>query len=367
MKRIKQLVAPVHLWLGLASGLILIIVATTGCIWAFEEEIRYATQRETLYVTPVPGAHRASVEAVTSAVSKLEPEVKINQIRFFGEPGKAVNVYTKDKQLITLNPYTAAVISVKNTENDPMLILLSLHRTLLLGDIGKKIIYWNTWVFIVMLISGLILWVPRKMNQWRKYFTVRNCGNPKVYNYKLHSVGGMYFAPLLLLLAITGLSIATHSSSKDTAKSVVRPVAHPERLADTALLSVWKGEAFESVRVVPAKDSIDLLRVTIRYATDNFRKESSFGFDQYSGELLVAKRHTDQSGWDKFWKSDFEIHTGRIWGLPGKILAFCTGLAALMLPITGFLLWFWKRRAPRKAAVRKKVGKPVRAKLVIQE
>ncbi|MBU1822081.1 MAG: PepSY domain-containing protein [Bacteroidetes bacterium] len=366
MKRIKQLVAPVHLWLGLGSGLILVIVAITGCIWAFEEEIRYVTQRETLYVTPVPGAPRASVEAVTEAISQLEPKIKINQIRLFGEPGKAINVYSKDKQLITLNPYTAEIISVRSTENDPMLTILSLHRTLLLGDIGKKIIYWNTWVFIVMLVSGLILWVPRKINQWRKYFTVRNCGNRKVYNYKLHSVGGMYFAPLLLLTAVTGLSIATHSSTKDTAQSVVRPVTDPERLADVALGSVWKGEPFESIRVIPAKDSTDLLRVTIRYATSNFRKESSFGFDQYSGALLVAKRHTEQSGWDKFWKSDFEIHTGRIWGLPGKILAFFTGLAALMLPVTGFLLWYWKRRAP-KAATRKKTGKPIRIESVVQE
>ncbi len=366
MNRIKQLVAPVHLWLGLGSGLILVIVAITGCIWAFEEEIRYVTQRETLYVTPVPGASRASVEAVTEAISQLEPKIKINQIRLFGEPGKAINVYSKDKQLITLNPYTAEIIAVRSTENDPMLTILSLHRTLLLGDIGKKIIYWNTWVFIVMLVSGLILWVPRKINQWRKYFTVRNCGNRKVYNYKLHSVGGMYFAPLLLLTAVTGLSIATHSSTKDTTQSVVRPVTHPERLADVALGSVWKGEPFESIRVIPAKDSTDLLRVTIRYATSNFRKESSFGFDQYSGALLVAKRHAEQSGWEKFWKSDFEIHTGRIWGLPGKILAFFTGLAALMLPVTGFLLWYWKRRAP-KAATRKKTGKPIRIESVVQE
>jgi uncharacterized iron-regulated membrane protein len=366
MNRIKQLVAPVHLWLGLGSGLILVIVAVTGCIWAFEEEIRYVTQRESLYVTPMPGAQRASVEAVTGAISQLDPEIKINQLRFFGDPEKAVNVYTQDKRLITLNPYTAAVIAVRSTENDPMLTILSLHRTLLLGDVGKKIIYWNTWVFIVMLVSGLILWIPRRLNQWRKYFTVRKCGNRKVYNYKLHSVGGMYFAPLLLLMAVTGLSIATHSASKDTTRSVIRPVAHPERLADRALSSVWRGEAFETIRVIPAKDSTDLLRVTIRYATDNFRKESSFGFDQYSGELLLAKRHTEQSVWDKFWKSDFEIHTGRIWGLPGKLLAFCTGLAALMLPVTGFLLWYWKRRAP-KSIVRRKAGKPIRIESVIQE
>jgi uncharacterized iron-regulated membrane protein len=364
MKRIKQLAGFVHLWLGLSSGLILIVVAITGCIWAFEEEIRYVTQRDTLYVTPLPGAPQVSLEAVTETIGQLDPQIEVSQIRFWGDPEKAVYVYTRDKQLITVNPYTAAIIAVRSTADDLMLTILSLHRTLLLGETGKKIIYWNTWVFVVMLVSGLILWIPRKINQWRKYFTVRNCGNRKVYNYKLHSVGGMYFAPLLLLLAITGLSIATHSSTKDTVTSKGRPVVHPERLADTALRSVWKGEAFESIRISPAKDSTDLLRVSIRYATSSFRKESSFGFDQYSGELLWAKRYSDQRSWDRFWQSDFEIHTGRIWGLPGKILAFCTGLAALMLPISGFLLWFWKRRSP-KATMRKKVVRPARVEQVI--
>ncbi|HEV7349397.1 PepSY-associated TM helix domain-containing protein [Telluribacter sp.] len=364
MKQLRKLVAPVHLWLGLLSGLILVVVAMTGCIWAFEEEIRYATQREYLYVearadvlrADVP---RATVEQVVALLNRLKPEVKISQIRFFGNPEKAINVYTKDKQLLTLNPYDARVIAVRSTEDDWLLTVLSLHRTLLLGEVGKKIIYWNTWVFVLMLLTGLVLWVPRRLNQWQKYFTIRNCGNKKVYNYKIHSVGGMYAVPLLLLMAITGLSIASHKASKDEVKSVVGPVARPERLADAALHSVWKGEAYESIRVTPAKDSTDLLRIMIRYATSSLRKESTFGFDQYSGELLVANRYTEQSGWERFWKSDFEIHTGRIWGLGGKVLAFCTGLMALVLPISGFLIWFWKRRSSKvlnRRAVANKVG-----------
>ncbi|GAB3180069.1 PepSY-associated TM helix domain-containing protein [Telluribacter humicola] len=363
MKRLRKLVAPVHLWLGLLSGSLMVVVALTGCIWAFEEEIRYATQREILFVEPQVNAPRATVEQIISSLEKLEGG-KVNQIRFFGNPEKAVNVYTKDKQLITLNPYNAQVISVRSTEDDVMSTILSLHRTLLLGDVGKKIIYWNTWVFIVMLVTGLVLWAPRKLNQWSKYFTIRNCGNKKVYNYKIHSVGGMYAVPLLLLMAITGLSIASHKATKDEVKSVVRPVEHPERLADAALHTVWKGEPYESIRVIPAKDSTDLFRIMIRYETNSFRKESNFGFDQYSGELLVAKRYTEQSGWDRFWKSDFEIHTGRIWGLGGKVLAFCTGLMALVLPVSGFLIWFWKRRSS-KGMVRKEIGKKVPAAQVV--
>ena len=46
MKRFsfKKIWKVAHLWLGLISGLILTIVALTGCIYAFEPEIRTITQ-----------------------------------------------------------------------------------------------------------------------------------------------------------------------------------------------------------------------------------------------------------------------------------------------------------------------------------
>jgi uncharacterized iron-regulated membrane protein len=36
---LKKIVGLIHLWLGLASGLVVFIVAITGAIWAFESEI----------------------------------------------------------------------------------------------------------------------------------------------------------------------------------------------------------------------------------------------------------------------------------------------------------------------------------------
>ena len=40
----KKVIGKLHLWLGLASGLIVFIVALTGCLYAFQAEIQDATQ-----------------------------------------------------------------------------------------------------------------------------------------------------------------------------------------------------------------------------------------------------------------------------------------------------------------------------------
>ncbi len=41
---LKRWIGNIHLWLGMASGLIVFIVAITGCIYAFKVEIENMTQ-----------------------------------------------------------------------------------------------------------------------------------------------------------------------------------------------------------------------------------------------------------------------------------------------------------------------------------
>ena len=40
----KKLIGKIHLWLGLSSGIIVFIIAVTGCLYAFQEEIQNITE-----------------------------------------------------------------------------------------------------------------------------------------------------------------------------------------------------------------------------------------------------------------------------------------------------------------------------------
>lgn len=42
----KKITNKIHLILGLGSGLVVFIVAITGCLWVFREEIKAVTQEE---------------------------------------------------------------------------------------------------------------------------------------------------------------------------------------------------------------------------------------------------------------------------------------------------------------------------------
>jgi len=47
---------------------------------------------------------------------------------------------------------------------------------------------------------------------------------------------------------------------------------------------------------------------------------------------------------NKFNRMNYDIHVGAILGLPGKILAFFASLIAASLPVTGFYIWWGRRR-----------------------
>jgi len=46
-------------------------------------------------------------------------------------------------------------------------------------------------------------------------------------------------------------------------------------------------------------------------------------------------------------RMNYEIHTGAILGLPGKIIAFFASIFIAGLPITGFVIW-WRKEGKRK-------------------
>nr|MBP7644731.1 PepSY domain-containing protein [Saprospiraceae bacterium] len=57
----------------------------------------------------------------------------------------------------------------------------------------------------------------------------------------------------------------------------------------------------------------------------------------------------DQSTFaDKLMRMNYDIHTGAVFGLAGKIFMFLVSLLIASLPITGFLFWYGRREGYRK-------------------
>jgi uncharacterized iron-regulated membrane protein len=81
----------IHLYLGLVSGLFLVVVCLTGSVLVFEEELEHAFHRER-YVVEATSAPRLSVAQLTAAVHATKPKAKINGIKVYADPTRSVEV-----------------------------------------------------------------------------------------------------------------------------------------------------------------------------------------------------------------------------------------------------------------------------------
>lgn len=79
-------------------------------------------------------------------------------------------------------------------------------------------------------------------------------------------------------------------------------------------------------------------------------------FDGKDGRLLGERRPWQGTMADVFLQAQFPLHSGRILGLPGRVLVSVMGLVVATLSITGVAIWYRKRRA--RVAVRRHRAPP---------
>lgn len=62
-------------------------------------------------------------------------------------------------------------------------------------------------------------------------------------------------------------------------------------------------------------------------------------FDARNGRYLGKDAFKDHHLGEKIIRLNYDIHTGAVLGLPGKIIAFLISLICASLPVTGFIIW----------------------------
>jgi uncharacterized iron-regulated membrane protein len=75
-----------------------------------------------------------------------------------------------------------------------------------------------------------------------------------------------------------------------------------------------------------------------------FKKTHQVFFDRYNGKILKTQLYDNSSTGDKIKATNFDIHTGRVFGLFGQLLVFFAALITASLPVTGFLIWRKKQK-----------------------
>jgi uncharacterized iron-regulated membrane protein len=366
---------------------VVFVVAVTGCLYAFKTEIEDFTQ-----------PYRFVAE-------RAAPVLPPSRLRAVGDrilPGKTLHsvTYLADSQAAMLtfyhyeptyyyvayvDPYTGQVLKVKDMSWDFFYQVLQGHYYLWLPpEIGQPIVASATLIFVVLLISGLVLWWPknRAASRQRFRFAWKPSTGFKRKNYDLHNVLGFYASLVLLLLAFTGLiwgfqwfakSVYWVTSGGKTQVAFYEPnsarsdqsspLPAVDRLWQQTVTTHPNAKSIEAH--FPETDSAAIAISTNPEAGTYWKADHRYYDQRTLREIPVTHQYgrfsENLSMADKIARMNYDIHTGAIKGLPGKIIAFLASLIAASLPVTGFLIWLGRRKRKGKPAprMRAKVSAPL--------
>ncbi len=397
-----------HLWLSVPFGIIITLICFSGAMLIFEQEITRAIRHDVYYVAEVKNAPLPMGELMESVKATLPDSVSITGVTVFSDKDRTyqVNLSKPRRASLFVDQYSGQ-ISGKYERLGFFSTMFKLHRWLLdsanpHGDgvkVGKLLVGISTLIFVIVLITGIVIWFPRAKNNLRRSLSISFAKGWKGFWKGLHVAGGMYALIFVLAMALTGLTWSFNWYR--TAFYAVCGVEHtPRNFGQTEQIKSddrsggeghrgngfhgegrhgrgegFRGEGFhgegfhgeghrghgegfgghrrsEFGRWQQVYDQLkvqnpDAPQITVGKETasvtlsdfGNGRASDRYEFNRRSGEVTLVTKYSDSTGADKLRGWIYSIHTGSLGGLVTRILWLLGALLGASLPLTGYYIW----------------------------
>ena len=370
----KKIFFQLHKYLGLVTGIVVFVVAITGCCWAFKEEIESLLD-DSVQISLQDQPILTPTQAKTFA-KEVFPNQSIHGVLFeHGAQPVEVIFYDAEPefyQSVFLNPYSGEVIEVKDHMSGFFAFILKGHiRMWLPKEIGEQLVSASVLIFLLIIISGIVVWFPKKRKNLdqRLKFKWKKTTKWKRKNYDLHAITGFYICSLAFVLAFTGSVISYNWLKYVVYKSIggekeARFII-PENNSEPPKLVVQE-KPIDRLIVKLMKESPNAVSYELHYPHDAdesiyvelanseglyYNNDYRF-FDQHTLEEIetpgIYGKYKDAKLSDKVLRMNYDIHIGAIGGIAGKILAFIISLLTASLPVTGFLMWYGRNYKKKK-------------------
>lgn len=414
-KPIRKFLTDIHLYAGLISGLIVIAVCLSGTIYVYNTEIREWADSERYFVEA--SGPKKSLDALRAEV-ETSLEAEIVGVNVFQDEDRSVQFQVKkegESRPVNyfVDPYSGKILannSEKTSAEEFMGYMFSLHRWLLLDkieepimesmsnmELGRFINGVATLLFLLGVLTGIFLWFPQKVKNWKQGLRIKWSGNWKRVNHDLHNTLAFYSLLILFVMAVTGpfWSYQWYKTGWQKTWDIYQAQAgggqggpggsgggqrggggelQGERAEKPAEKSGPEKVMISFDQAVAASNAAlnyeGNLRVTLpsKAGGDVTVSKSRTGFFAKAGadqltldpaklEVKEAKLFSDLSVRQQIGRSVKSLHTGEIFGQFTKFIWFVACLIATSLPITGTLIW-WNKRKKKKPARKIKTKAP---------
>lgn len=208
--------------------------------------------------------------------------------------------------------------------------------------------------------------------RWRPAWQIKWRGSSYRINFDIHRAFGLWFWIFLLILAVSSASLNLYQEIAQPIVNAVstitptpfdtrkpRPFDQPSEPAVSyaAALNLAEAEAARRGWTEPPGSLFysvlhDAYQIAF-FAPGGDHGAAGVGpaelyLDGRDGRILGDRVPWVGTGGDLFLQIQFPLHSGRIAGLPGRILISFMGLAVATLSVTGVVIW-WRKRAARRS------------------
>ena len=391
---LRKILFWIHLIAGVVAGSVILIMCVTGTLLTFQQSVLRFIERDQRVVSPpLPGAPRLDVDTLLARVETAMPGTAFSTVTLDSDPAAAASIATGQGTLF-VDPYTGTVLGAGSPRARAFYrSVTSWHRWLAVEGEGRTTARAVTGAcnvaFLVLAITGLYLWIPRQWT-WRHvapviWFRGGLRGKPRDFNW--HNAIGLWCAPVLIVLTMTGTVIsypwvsnlvyaltgsprpaaaagrgggpgrggeafngerggrATRHAAPSPCVSLASLMASAERQ-----LPEWRTMI---IRLPPRQGGPVAFSMSDRRHWNSYAR-STLTLDGTSGAPIRWEPYADTSrgqkvrGWMRF------AHTGELGGIPGEAIAGLASAGGALLVWTGLALALrrfaaWRSRSRERA------------------
>ena len=406
-----------HRWVGLFIAAFLVVSGLTGAVISWDHELDDVLNPHLMYAR-TQGPSLPPLE-LARRIEARDPRVRVTWLPLAPEPGGTLafgvaprrnpatgKLFEPGYNQVFIDPATGAEQGRRAwgavwpiTTETFVSFLYVLHYSLHLPEMWG-VDRWGVWLLggVAVLWTldcfvGFYLTLPprpaaaaaspkraeRFWSRWKPAWRIKTGGSPYRITFDIHRALGLWLWGVLFTVAFTGFSLNLYTevfypvmskvsrvtpSPFDLRKPADLHAPIPPTRTYGQIVATARGEARRRGWTAPAGGAFYSPEYGI-YGVGFFAPGGDHGgagvgppylyYDGRDGRLLGDRQPWSGTAADIFVQAQFPLHSGRILGLPGRILISITGLAVAALSITGVLVW-WKKRAARVKRRRRAVA-----------
>ncbi len=351
-----------HLAAGVLAGAIILLMSVTGVLLTYEKQMILAADMRQIQPISAPATSRLSADSLMHIGTALRNGTAPSAITVRADPTAPTQLAFGREGVIYLDPATGAELGRGNAGVRAFFASMTeWHRWLAGKDenrkLGKQVTGVANLAFLVLVLSGMVLWLPRTWT-WIRFKSVlwfRGGLSGKARDFNWHNVLGIC-SSIPLVIIVASATVIGYPWASDLVYKVVGEVPPPRAPADRGITETNKTESvvtyaaalatalplmpeWKSATLQVPKPDAKTIAITLDRGTG--------GQPHLRSTVQIAKA---SGAVDKFMPFDSLTtgrqlrnvlrfaHTGEVLGFFGQTLAGLVSLASVVLVVTGITL-----------------------------